>query len=125
MNRLEKLKLEMAFNYPNVYEIVHMNADTPRLSGAEYLTHGFKAGFDTASAEYEKIIAELEGALKECHYFCQDQKANANEAINTICPNEECDYQCNGCIKSISDCDTTSITIIKALQKLKEFKNGD
>jgi len=113
MNRLEKLK--EAKSIIDQYAQKCSTIDEGNLYFAA-------TQFEFACAEYEKIIAELEWALKDCNYFCQDQKSNANEAINTICQNEECDYQCNGCIKSISDCETTSITIKNALQKLKEFR---
>lgn len=39
---------EMANSYPAYYEMRFMNADTPRLSGAEYLVHGYKAGAQAA-----------------------------------------------------------------------------
>lgn len=59
--------------------------------------------------------SELVEALKECGYFCQDQIARTNTAIETDCSNEGCDYQCSGCIRSIDDCESTKGLIGKAL----------
>ena len=49
MNRLEKLKYDLSQRHFNTFG-----------QGA------FVDGFDAASAEYEKIIAEIEGALAFC-----------------------------------------------------------
>ncbi len=49
----EKDRDEAAENYPATYELMYMNADTPRLSGSEYLVHGFKSGSDWGRA-YER-----------------------------------------------------------------------
>lgn len=53
MNRLEKLKLKLAEKHYK--ESGHVPTDWALIN--------FYSGFDAASAEYEKIIAELEEAL--------------------------------------------------------------
>ena len=56
MNRLEKLKNRLAEKHYK--ESGHVPT--------EWAVMNFNSGFDAASAEYEKIIAELEGALLDC-----------------------------------------------------------
>lgn len=46
-SRREQIE-KAAKSYPSEYELIHMNADTPRLSGAEYLIWGFKKGCEWA-----------------------------------------------------------------------------
>jgi len=59
MNRLEKLKNEMAD---------HLHKTMPLHGSIGYTaSKAFRDGFDAASAEYENIIAELEGALKDIY----------------------------------------------------------
>jgi len=58
--------------------------------------NGYTAALNDAQAcvdELEAKLARLQGkvdglveTLKECDYFCQDQKARANQAIATDCP---------------------------------------
>lgn len=59
--KLIEIRDELAKSYPSYYELIYMNSDTPRLSGSEYLQHGYKAGFDKAvelMQEREKIAVE-------------------------------------------------------------------
>lgn len=69
MNRLEKLKLEMADQIPKVCCDI-----------------AFKFGWDGASAEYEKIIAELEGALEYYSIECtwNENRDVAAEALQKL-----------------------------------------
>ena len=66
MKHLDKLRDEKAKDYPFVYEIKYMNADTSRLSGAEYLVHGYKAGWTDSQAEMTKVVELMREALKIC-----------------------------------------------------------
>lgn len=85
MNRLEKLKNSLAEKHYK--ESGHVPT--------EWAVMNFNSGFDAASAEYEKIIAELEGALKKAK----------QEMAMTVWRDEEVYFQ-----------------IEEALQKLKEFR---
>lgn len=67
-------------------------------------------------AEINKVLSE---ALDEAKWFCQDQLARANQAINTDCP--KCDYQCQGCIRSIDDCEALKKKVNEVIAKAKEM----
>lgn len=58
MNRLEKLKEKIANDFMNSIFRLEPWKDPPDYDEC------FNYGFEAASAEYEKIIAELEGALE-------------------------------------------------------------
>lgn len=64
MSKIESLRDELAKTYPEYYEIVHMNADTPRLSGSEYLVHGYKAGFDESSGHWKRMADKMNKSLE-------------------------------------------------------------
>lgn len=51
------------------------------------------------------------GSIKEFKDLIQDQLARVNEAINTDCP--KCDYQCQGCIRSVDDFENMKIRLEK------------
>lgn len=85
MNRLEKLKNRLAEKHYK--ESGHVPT--------EWAVMNFNSGFDAASAEYEKIIAEIEGAL--------EWYAKRDEVLGFK---------------------ITSSFAIQALQKLKDFKNA-
>lgn len=53
----------------------------------------------------ESENARLREALKETKDCMMDFIARGNESIETVCANEDCDFQCYGCIKTMSDCD--------------------
>ena len=90
MNRLEKLKNEMAD---------HLHKTMPLHGSIGYTaSKAFRDGFETASAEYEKIIAEIEGALDKIGH---DTKIN--------CDADDAENECF---------DVAQV----ALQKLKEFR---
>jgi hypothetical protein len=89
----------------------------------------FKAGFTAALnltwpllEERDAKLKVYEEALNEAKWFCQDQRARANEAINTVCSNEDCDYQCGACIRSIDDCEDLVLKINKAIEQAKGMK---
>ncbi|MBA3756212.1 MAG: hypothetical protein H0X02_08320 [Nitrosomonas sp.] len=63
------------------------------------------------------LLAEMGNVINESGYFCQDVLARVNQAIATDCP--KCDYQCQGCIKSVDDCEATKSKINATLAKLK------
>lgn len=57
---LEKKIKAAADNYANIYEMTLMNTDTPRLSGREYLTHGYEKGVDMGIAlGREQMLREV------------------------------------------------------------------
>ncbi len=63
MNRLEKLKLDKWIEYAITIDKKYnpiQQANMPTVLSE----NAFHIGFEAASAEYEKIIAELEGALE-------------------------------------------------------------
>lgn len=99
MNRLEKLKSEKG------EEEVEANCEWSYNSD-EYIfgLDMWHLGFDAASAEYEKIIAELEGALEEI-------------AIEQEFYIKTKDY--------FSEVVRLNLTAKEALQKLKEFRGGE
>lgn len=66
-----------------------------------------------------KMLETMAEALKESGYFVADQTARVNEAIAQDCP--QCDYQCQGCIHSLDDCDTLRPKVTKALDAYKSF----
>jgi len=66
-----------------------------------------------------KLLREMGEALKESKYLIADQTARANKAIATDCT--QCDYQCEGCIHSIDDCDRLRPQVLSALEKLNTF----
>jgi len=91
MNRLEKLKNEMTLKVvPSISGWASYDYEQRRLK--------FIEGFDVASAEYEKIIAELEGAL---------ERIGHDTSVNCDAENAK-----NECF------DVAQV----ALQKLKEFR---
>lgn len=100
MNRLEKLKLELAQErrhiLTGVREILPID---------DIVVDEFYNGFDAASAEYEKIIAELEWALE--HY----------EDIAYI--------KCDGVDSLGNEIENEYYVAEEALQKLKEFRGGE
>jgi len=87
----------------------------------EFIDESITTLRQTIAQERSKLKV-YEEALDEAKWFCQDQRARANEAINTICPNEGCDYQCSACIRSIDDCEDLVLKINKALEQAKEMK---
>lgn len=68
--KLEKIRDELSISYPRQYAIQYMNDDTPRLSGAEYLSFGYKQGFTTAVDETLKALRE-EGGEFDRHWWLQ------------------------------------------------------
>ena len=82
----------------------------------------FQAGFDCRDRLDNEALKVAVEVLEECNNFCQDQKARANQAINTVCSNEECDFQCDGCLRSIDDCESTSVRVKSALAKIRELR---
>lgn len=56
---MDKKRDEAAEDFPRVYELMFMNADTPKLSGSEYLTQGFRAGWDACNEELGPLIEAL------------------------------------------------------------------
>lgn len=64
MNRIEKLKNEMAHSRAIQIDKKYKPEEFTIYANAR---RSFIKGFDAASAEYEKIIAELEGAIE--HYL--------------------------------------------------------
>lgn len=107
MNRLEKLKLELAQKRRSILTEVRKI-----LPIDDIVVDEFHNGFDAASAEYEKIIAELEGALKYIAitkyglqgYFEENDEKGAYQYISNLAFEYESKAR-------------------NALQKLKEFKN--
>jgi len=115
MNRLEKLKNRLADEYILKQDFdedcltERTNPGTPvgectyhTLCGC-FIHETYKEGFDAASAEYEKIIAELEGAL------------DSIIEIDLITHKMHPEYE--GQFSEYAD------RAKEALQKLKEFKN--
>lgn len=96
MNRLEKLKKELAQErrciLTEIREILPID---------DIVVDEFYNGFDAASAEYEKIIAELEGALIELEKYING--FSAHDAHHELC------------------CQVPTLAR-EALQKLEEFK---
>ena len=72
---------ELAKEYTRTYEIIHMNADTPRLSGREYLEHGFKAGYAARQAEIDELKREIEYLRR---YGNKDCTGMADEALAEV-----------------------------------------
>lgn len=95
MNRLEKLKLKLAEKHYK--ESGHVPTDWALIN--------FYSGFDAASAEYEKIIAELEGAL------------DSIVEIDLITHKMHPEYE--GQFSEYAD------KAREVLQKLKEFRGGE
>lgn len=63
-------------------------------------------------------VAKLREALREAKDFAQDTLARANRAIETDC--DKCDYQCEGCIGAIDDCESVKKIIIKTLAETED-----
>ena len=83
---------------------------------------GYRNGFTSAQDLLLPLIEKMKLALQECSYFCQDQIARTNKAIEADCP--DCDYQCVACIQSIDDCESTKKKIREALSELKKLEEG-
>ena len=103
MTRKKQIE-EAASLYPKEYELKHMNADTPRMSGEHYLSFGFRKGaewadlnplkyggftddqfaiaplhiHDECQSRYEVLKAKLEEAYKD---FGKLQAENYKQAI--------------------------------------------
>lgn len=106
MNRLEKLKKELAKNHGVGIANPVLRSMISSMSRGAYstvLADSFESGFDAASAEYEKIIAELEGALTNWMKFEEKSIAEDGHYVGK---------EFNALIKNAQD----------ALQKLKDFK---
>lgn len=99
MNRLEKLQSELAEAW-----IENTGLTEPKNENSIRII-SFKAGFNSASAEYEKIIAELEGAL--------DSIVEIDLATHKRHPEYE------GQFSRYAD------KAREALQKLKDFRSGE
>ncbi len=103
MNRLEKLKNEMAD---------HLHKTMPLHGSIGYTaSKAFRDGFETAAAEYEKIIAVLEGALETTSAYLQWRE---DDLIGD---------DCIGDGKLTAGFKNRLATINEALQKLSDFKN--
>ena len=78
----------------------------------------YEAWESETKIENAKLRAAGKGlveALKGAGYFCQDTLARVNQAIATDCSNPECDYQCQGCLRSVDDCESTKVQIKEAI----------
>lgn len=94
--------------------------------------HFTGATYDLTADNMNHLIRQLEAAwkeadkmaeaVKEAKYFFQDQLARINKAIATDCPN--CDYQCEGCLGSIDDCEYVKGIVIKALASYEQWKGS-
>lgn len=130
MNRLEKLKEEfwIAESEDGTQEIVKGN-----IKVGDNFYSGYNASYytavkiyhltcvnelDAASAEYEKIIAELEAALKEAKscYSCIRHNCKIDSFLLAL------DVGSQITIKHI---DYSEKQVREALQKLKEFRGGE
>jgi len=106
MNRLEKLKITLAREVSNQLACPALRSMYPSTSRGEMcdlFEDLYKTGWEKSSAEYEKIIAELEGALTNWMKFEEKSIAEDGHYVGK---------EFNALIKNAQD----------ALQKLKDFK---
>lgn len=111
MTKLEKMREELAEkleykDYDDGFNFAHIEGTA------------FKAGFDASTAYHSEIIQELVKALDASKDFIQDALSRANMAIATDC--DQCDYQCQGCIRNIDDAEYAKRIIVKALENYKK-----
>lgn len=82
-------KIEMAAkDYPREYEIKHMNADTPPMSGEHYLTWGYKKGanfgVELVLEEAEKLVSAMKDELKAMGDCCCGAEEQVGEGYGGI-----------------------------------------
>lgn len=87
MPSLDKMIEEKAEKYPAYYELRYMNADTPRLSGSEYLIDGYKAGAEFITTDLKALsqVPEVKALIDALKVFSCDHLNSKGEDYGFGC----------------------------------------